>query len=547
MRFRITQSRFRRLAVRVSTALLACLVLMAFTSSAFAKGDKTRNKAERSLRSGDYEGAEKIYRQLLSKDPDDVDSRLGLSRALLKQRHLQDAFDHAARVIAVDPLSARAHALLGAAVLAAGNFRQSVEEFRTALSLKDDESIAIAGLAMVDFYENRLALCLSGLRRAANLDPDEPDYAFNLGQAAARFQRYKEAADAYERFLVIAPRTDADRRARIRGLIDFLRFLGRQGSLYFEAGADRTSISFDAGDNRPILKVRLNGSKDVLRFVLDTGSGMSVVSEVTAKKVGIRAIARGGMARAVGGGGRFEIVYGYLSSIGIGDVRIENVPVYIRHFYDEKNPVDGYIGISALGNFLTTLDYGTRTLALVRQRGGEPMSVASPLSAENGAGSPASPVGIDLPMRTTSSGFVSSEVYLEGVKDPLNFIVDTGASVTVVSEKVAALDEVQAFLQRERMKVFGAAGVTENVKIMQLPRVTIGAYDRERVVAAVLDLDPINETTGFLQSGILGGNFLRQFRVTFDFQRAIIRLEPLGAPGVQNESAATSGAELKRP
>ena len=57
----------------------------------------------------------------------------------------------------------------------------------------------------------------------------------------------------------------------------------------------------------------------------------------------------------------------------------------------------------------------------------------------------------------------------------------------------------------------------------------------------------INETTGFLQSGILGGNFLRQFRVTFDFQRSIIRLEPLGAPGVQNESVATSSAELTRP
>jgi predicted aspartyl protease/tetratricopeptide (TPR) repeat protein len=547
MRFLITHARFRRLAVRVGTAFLACLVLMALASSAFAKGDKTRNKAERSLRTGDYENAEKIYRQLLSKDPNDLDSRLGLSRALLKQRHLQDAFDQAARVIAVDPLSARAHALLGATVLAAGNFRQSVEEFRTALSLKDDEALAVAGLAMVDFYENRLSSCVAGLRRAASLDPGEPDYVFSLGQAAARFQRYREAADAYERFLDIAPRTDADRRARIRGLIDFLRYLGQQGSLYFEAGADRTSISFDSNDNRPILKVRVNGSKDVLRFVLDTGSGMSVLSVATAKKLGIHPIARGGLARGVGGGGRFEIVYGYLSSVGIGDVRIENVPVYIRHFYDENNPVDGYIGISVLGDFLTTVDYGTRTLALVRQRGGEPVSLSSPLGAENEAGRPTSPVGIDLPMRTTSSGFISSEVYLEGVKNPLNFIVDTGASVTVVSEKVAALDEVQSFLQRDRMKVFGAAGVTENVKIMHLPRLTIGGYERESVVAAVLDLDPINETTGFLQSGILGGNFLRQFRVTFDFHHNIVRLEPLGAPGVQNESAATSGAALKRP
>ena len=60
----------------------------------------------------------------------------------------------------LDPLSARAHALLGSAILAAGDFRNSVEEFRTALALKEDEALAIAGLAMVDFYENRLSLAV---------------------------------------------------------------------------------------------------------------------------------------------------------------------------------------------------------------------------------------------------------------------------------------------------------------------------------------------------------------------------------------------------
>ena len=47
--------------------------------------------------------------------------------------------------------------------------------------------------------------------------------------------------------------------------------------------------------------------------------------------------------------------------------------------------------------------------------------------------------------------------------------------------------------------------------------------------AAVLDLDPINETTGFVQSGIIGGNFLRNFRVTFDFRKALLRFELLTA------------------
>ena len=67
------------------------------------------------------------------------------------------------------------------------------------------------------------------------------------------------------------------------------------------------------------------------------------------------------------------------------------------------------------------------------------------------------------------------------------------------------------------MKVYGAAGVADDVKIAALPRVVIGSYSREGIDAAVLDLEPVNETAGFLQSGILGGNFLRHYRVIFDF------------------------------
>src|SRR5207249_1189491 len=126
-------------------------------------------------------------------DEQDNEARLGLSEALLKQRRLQGAFDTAARVVASEPLSARAHALLGSAMLASGEFRLSIQEFRTALALDDNNSMAIAGLAMVDFYENRTREALNKLRHAISISPDEPDYVFGLGQAAARSERYKEA------------------------------------------------------------------------------------------------------------------------------------------------------------------------------------------------------------------------------------------------------------------------------------------------------------------------------------------------------------------
>jgi predicted aspartyl protease/cytochrome c-type biogenesis protein CcmH/NrfG len=502
-----------------SVAALAVCAALCYEGSAAAMGDKARARAERALRAGAFEEAEKLFREQLTKDARDTQARLGLSRALLKQRKVFDAYDQAARVLALEPTSARAHALIGASLLGAGDFRLSVEEFRTALSFDGDEPMAVAGLAMVDFYENRLSQSFQGLRRAVFLDSDEPDYVYFLGQVAARYERYAEAADAYERFLRIAPRTDADRRARIRGLIEFLRYLGTQSNLLSVGGPSRTRVPFELVNNRPIVKVRINGSKEELRFVVDTGAGMCVISATTAQRIGLRPVARGGTARAVGGTGRFEIVYGFLQSMHLGDAKVERVPVYIRQFYNDQEPVDGYIGLSVVGKYLATVDYGERAMTLLRddaipQRGPE----------GEAAGTTAA---VEFPIRTTSSGFWSGEVQIEGVEKPVNFIIDTGASISVVSQVLATREGMERFEQGGRIRVYGAAGLADNIKILMLPRVALGAHTRRNVNCAVLDMDAINETAGFEQTGIVGGNVLRHYRVTFDFGRAVVRLEPL--------------------
>ena len=520
--------------IKLLAGILVCLSLSA---SVLAVGDgKARQRANEALRNGDYENAEKQFRELLAKDSHDKDARLGLSFALLKRRMLQDAYDHAARVVLVDPLSSRAHAILGSVILASGDFQNSVEEFRTALSLKDDEALAIAGLGMVDFYENRLDSSIKGLRRAVSLDDNEPDYIFNLGQATARNERYKEAADAYEKFLAIAPKTDADRRARIRGLIDFLRYLGKQSSLYVLAGENKTTMRFESIDGRPILRVRPNKNRETLRFVLYTGSGMSVISEETAKKLDLRPVARGGQARAVGGGGKFDIVYGFLDSLEVGDVRVESVPVYIRHFFDERNPVDGYLGLSVISKFIASVDYG-ENIFMLRRPSENFVKDLWGIRISRNAVQPIAPGVLEIPLRTTSSGFLSGEVFLEGIERPLNFIVDTGASVSVVSERLTKEEDLSNYLEPTRLRIYGAAGIADDVKSLLLPTVKFGPSTRDRISAAVLDLEPVNETAGFTQMGILGGNYLRHFRVSFDFQRGLLRLEPLNQKAKSTELA----------
>jgi predicted aspartyl protease/cytochrome c-type biogenesis protein CcmH/NrfG len=566
----------------LAASVMWVAVCGAGTNAVASAFDKNLEKAARAARQGEFEVAEKMYLALVERDARDIPARLGLSFALLKQRKLRSAFEQAARVLALEPTSARAHALLGSALLASGDFKNSLEEFRTALLFKDDEALAIAGLSMINFYENRASVALAGLRRAVYLDPKEPDYIFFYAQAAARSERYREAADAYEEFLRIAPRTDADRRERIRGLISFLRYLGAQRSLYLTTGAARTTFPFDLTNSRPVINVRINGSKTPLRFVVDTGSGMCVLSTAAAQRLGIKPIAEGGMARAVGGGGRFPIVYGFLSSLQMDDARIENVPVYIRNFHNLQEPVDGYIGLSVLSKFVTSVDYGTLQMTLVRNadrpgdaRASAPRAIdrlADNVFADNStppptvstlmatpAARPASqptPSNVvpgsssstsrsyEFPIRATSSGFWSSAVTLEGIGKPLNFIVDTGASISVVSAQLAQTEDMSRFEQKGRLKIFGAAGVTEDVTTLLLPRITLGDYTHSNLPAAVLDMSAINETCGFEQTGIIGGNILRRFRVTFDFQRGLVRLDPLTTQPAPVPSQPTHDANI---
>lgn len=474
--------------------------------------DALTKKASRQIKKGALADAEKLLRQALEIRPKSSNARLTLAYLLVKKRHWLEAYNIAFAVAKEEPQNARAFAVLGVALLNAGHFPEAKTVLYTALSINKREALAWAGCGMLDFYENRIDQSLEGLRTAVYQDPNDADFVFALAQVSARAERYKEAADAYNLFLSIADRSDKDRRDRIKGLIDFLRYLGQKDSLYITAGADTTSVPITIVGNRPVIRLRVNDNARPLNFVLDTGSGISVISDKTAQELKIRSIAHGGFAKGIGGDGKFEIVYGFVKQVSIGGVKVRNVPVYIREFHNSNEDIDGYIGLSLISKFLTTLDYGSLTFDLRRKD-----TIAAQSEGET----------ISLPLRLTSSGFLSGEVQLEGIESPLNFIVDTGASVSVISDDIAGTDTVSQFVREEKLRVIGSAGVTEDVPTFLLPRVSFGTHSRKSITAIALDLDLINEASGFQQSGILGGNFLRNYKLTFDFKNSKVTFVPI--------------------
>jgi tetratricopeptide (TPR) repeat protein/predicted aspartyl protease len=506
----------------------AGLLLMVFCLPVWAAGDTQQiepenvrqafRQAEKLTRRGNLPEAEKILRRLVEQNPKDSKVKVKLAYVLMKQKRLLEAYNYSFEVAKNEPQNAYAFAVLGATLLNAGNFKEASICFVNALKLDKGEALAWAGLGLLDYYENRIEKSLEYLRTAEYRDPQEPDYIFAVAQVSARAEKYREAAAAYDRFLQVAPDTDEERRNRIKGLINFLRFLGSKQALYVAAGEERTTVPIQLFRDRPVIEVKIGKSKEPLRFVLDTGSGISVISEEVSRRLDIKPITKGGVARAIGGDGKFQIIYGFLRTISIGDVKIQNVPIYIRKFHENDEKIDGYIGLNLISKFLTTLDYGALTLSLVQRSQVEIPETGSLIS---------------LPLRLTSSGYLSGEVQLEGIQTPLNFIFDTGASVSVISDDLANMDEVSKYLSTEKMRVVGAAGVTEGVPAFLLPRVTFGNHSREKIKAIALDLDIINETSGFEQAGILGGNFLKNYRLTFDFKNSRVTFEPVAA-GVGN-------------
>lgn len=467
---------------------------------------KIVKQATRLTRAGLLDQSEEFLRKSLLADPRSSALRLELAFVLSKQRKLTEGYEIAYEIAEKEPRNSRAFSVLGAVLLAGGRFPDARTVFYNALKIDRDNDLAWAGFGLIDFYENRIDDSLINLQEAVFQNPDEPDYLFALAQVSSRAERYRDAADAYFRFLSVSKDTDVDRRARIKGLINFLRFLGQKEKLYFSVGKDSAKVDFDLVGNRPIIELRVNGKDEPLRFVLDTGSGITVMSDTTAKRLKIRSITRGGFAKGIGGDGKFAIVYGYLKSVEIGDVNVRNVPIYIRKFHDQSTQVDGYIGLALISKFLTTIDYGAKTFALTKKSNDQRDF------REN--------EGLSSPLRLTSSGFLSGEVLLEGIKSPLNFIVDTGASVSVISEQVAGVDTIKSTISPDRLRVIGSAGVTDGVPIFTLPKVSFGVHSQKRIDAIALDLDVINEASGFEQAGILGGNFLKNYSLTFDFKNS---------------------------
>lgn len=99
-----------------------------------------------------------------------------------------------------------------------GDFNESINTYNKCLNINPDSSAALLGRGKAEIKAGLLQEAVVTLREALSICKDNEEIYYILGFALRSMQRDTEAAEAYEKYLELAP--DAEGAQKIRGWID---------------------------------------------------------------------------------------------------------------------------------------------------------------------------------------------------------------------------------------------------------------------------------------------------------------------------------------
>jgi protein O-GlcNAc transferase len=156
-------------------------------------------------RAGRLIEAEKIYRQVVAREPDHAEA-LNLLGALAGQAgRLDMAVELIRRAIRVKPDFAEAHGNLGVALEAKGRFDEAIASHRQAIRLKPDRPESHYNLGNALREAERPEEAIASYREAVRLKPDYAKAHKNLGFTLESVGRIDEAIGAYRQAIRLDP------------------------------------------------------------------------------------------------------------------------------------------------------------------------------------------------------------------------------------------------------------------------------------------------------------------------------------------------------
>ncbi|MGE3577344.1 MAG: aspartyl protease family protein [Vicinamibacterales bacterium] len=384
-----------------------------------------------------------------------------------------------------------------------GLFDEADAIYRDTLARTPGSSRARLGVARSLATRNQLDAALAEGLAASAAAPRDGEIHFQVGDIYERMNRFEEAANAYTNYINLLPNKDrSDRAAWSKTEVVFLKAFAGKTPVEITSDPDRShTLPFKLVNEKVVVRARINGGRP-RDLVLDTGAEETVISEETARRIGVRPITYT-LSAGVGEVGLRGLQLGRLDTLELGTLTVKNVPVLIKTpglgARIPKKETDSFspmaLGLSA------SIDYRNSVITMARDVPQEPADFA-------------------LPMRIQRLALVRG---LLNKSHPAYFVVDTGGQVISISSAVADGLQMKP-VRRIPLKVFGMSGWDRDAFL--LPGVDL-AFDNLRYTnmpLVVLNLRTPSALLGFQIGGIVGHKFLAPYKVTMDLQRSELRL-----------------------
>ncbi len=254
-------------------------------------------------------------------------------------------------------------------------------------------------------------------------------------------------------------------------------------------------MRFELTDKAPfiVVKASLNG-KGPFKFVVDTGSSVTVVDQDAVETLGIHKDSNSATSccspkmLAVG-------------SMQIGSVRMSRVPMALGNLSPLSKETgiqwDGIIGSPFLKDYQVVIDYPRREITFEEPRQEHRLPIKFRLVGD--------------------ANFIVVKTKLNE-KGPFNFLVDTGATRTTVTEQIGQIFDLHRTSHGKRTSLSGSYARTTMI-LSKLKSIQVGKAKSTDVEVGVLGLEPPCDGVGVPLDGVLGYTFMKDYRVTINYPR----------------------------
>ena len=275
------------------------------------------------------------------------------------------------------------------------------------------------------------------------------------------------------------------------------------------AGQTVAQIPFELNGNQIFLRVRVNGSEP-LWFGLDTGASGTVINTATAEALGLR---MEGSGRTTGAGGQVQSSTVRGVRLDIGGARLERLDAMTLALTSIEDAMghkmDGILGSEFFRRYVVELDY-ERLL----------VSLYEPAGFEYRGGGESLPLTFEL-----NHPYVRARIAVAG-RAPVEgkFVLDTGSNFPLILLDSFVKEKRLGESLTKTLKVTGrGVGGEVSMPVGRAGRLLLGGYALENPVTS------FPQTGWFAREGAagnIGGAILRRFKVTFDYSRGRLFLEP---------------------